>query len=365
MAVVSPVLVLTNQLHTGGAEVYVVTVSRWLKEQGGVVAVAAAPGELASALAPGVSFFPIPLKDVRLALPVAIARVARLVRELQPRVILANSLVTAVVAKVAGAPWGIPVVTVAHGWPADRYRLIARPLGVADVVVAVSADVARRLQRAGLRGDRITIVPNGVDLSPFGPRDAATLTAARAAMGAGPDDVVAVSVGRYVAQKAQHRLIEAVARLAPTHPHLKLAIVGWGEREAELEALAARLGVADRVRLMGRRTDVPDLLLAADLYVSASDWEGMPLSMIEAMAAGLPVLTTDVEGISALVDDDNGVRVPLGDDEAFVDAFGRLAGDELSRLQRGAASRARAEAKFSKGVMCRNLHEVLARVARP
>ncbi|MCB9679948.1 MAG: glycosyltransferase family 4 protein [Alphaproteobacteria bacterium] len=359
MKLPSSVLVLTNHLTTGGAEAYVVAVSGWLAAQGVRVAVAASPGPLVDRLAPGVAYHPTPLTDVRAGLPVAALRVARLVRRHRPDVILANSLVTAWVGRLASAG-RVPVVSVAHGWAADRYRLVARPLAVADTVVAVSEDVARRLKAAGLPDHKVTVVPNGIDLAPFHPRSLDARTRARALVGAGEDEVVVLNVGRFTDQKQQRHLIEVARRLRDTLPELRFGIVGLGPLEDDLRARIAAAGVADTVRLLVARRDVPDLLMAADLYLSTSDWEGMPLSMIEAMAAGLPIVSTHVEGIGALVDDDNGALCPPGDVDALTEAVARFGRDEVLRLHKGSQSRARAERDYSLPVMCGRLAEVLA-----
>ncbi|HMV68877.1 MAG TPA: glycosyltransferase, partial [Myxococcota bacterium] len=124
MPIPSPVLMLTNELVIGGAERYVVTVSRWLVERGARVIVAAAPGPLADALHEDVTFHPTDLKDLRLRVPLAALQIARLIRRYRPRVIVANSLVTAWVARLADPLRRAPVVAVAHGWPAERYRLV-------------------------------------------------------------------------------------------------------------------------------------------------------------------------------------------------------------------------------------------------
>jgi glycosyltransferase involved in cell wall biosynthesis len=362
MSIPSPILLLTNQLTTGGAEVYVLTVSAWLAEQGVQVEIAASPGDLVDRIDPRVRYHPVPLKDLRLGIPAAAARIGAIVRRLRPQVILANSMVTAWVARLANPRLDIPVVAVAHGWPARRYMWVARPLSVADRVVPVSHDVAMRLQRAGLSPERCTIVPNGVDLSPYIPRTRAQRDAARAAFGAGPDDVVVANVGRFVSQKRQERILEIAARLRDVAPHVRYGIIGWGEREAELREEIAARGLGDIVRLLVKRTDVPDLLLASDLYLSTSDWEGMPLSMIEAMAASLPIVATDVEGMRALIDSSNGVLVPPGDLDGLVEGVRRLATDPAARLSRGGESRLRAEQQFSRDVMCRRLAAVLSEV---
>jgi glycosyltransferase involved in cell wall biosynthesis len=337
----------------------VVTVSRWLAERGVQTTVAATPGELVDRLDERVRYYPIALDDLRWSVPWAVARIARLVRRHRPQVIVANSMVTAWVARLAGLPYRIPVVAIAHGWPAERYRLVARPLAVADRVVPVSQEVARRLVEAGLPASKVHIIPNGVDLSPFAPRTAEQQRRAREILGAAEDDVVVTNIGRYVEQKRQHRIVEIAARLRDELPELKYAVIGWGPLEDELRAQIRAAGLEDTVRLLVRRTDVPDLLMASDLYLCTSDWEGMPLSMIEAMAAGLPIVSTDVEGMSALVRPDNGVLCPPGDLDALTDAVRRLGRDEVARLHRGSHSRALAEREFSKDVMCSRLFALL------
>ncbi len=355
----SSVLLLTNHLTTGGAEIYVLTVARWLTQQGARVAVAASPGELVARLDPAVTYHPVRLDDVRLGIGRAALQIRRLVRQHKPDVIIANSMVTAVIARLASLRHSIPVVAVAHGWPAERYRLIAPPLRVADKVIAVSGDVARQLQKSGLPSSKCIIVPNGVDLSPFGPRSRDQLHTAREAFGASSEDVVVVSVGRFVDQKAQHHILEIADALREQLPELRYGIIGWGPLEDQLRAEIERRDLGHLVKLLVRRSDVPDLLMASDIYLNTSTWEGMPLSMIEAMAAGLPIVTTDVEGMSALVSSENGMLAPVGDVESLTDAVRRLGRDEVMRLQRGSESRARAEHKFSKEVMCRRLTNVL------
>jgi glycosyltransferase involved in cell wall biosynthesis len=357
---VSPVLILTNQLHTGGAEIYVLTASRWLAERGVQVIIAATPGEFVSRIDPRVTYHPTKLDDLRADIGLAALRVRRLIKRYRPKVVLANSMLTAWTARLATVRRRAPIVAVAHGWPADRYRFVARPLRVADRVVAVSHDVARQLHKEGLPPRKTIIVPNGVDLSPFGRRTREQQLAAREVFGATEDDVVVASIGRYVPQKAQHHIIEIARRLRDELPELKYGLIGWGDLEDDLRRAIDAAGVGDIVKLLIRRRDVPDLLMASDLYLNTSNWEGMPLSMIEAMAAGLPIVTTDVEGMSALVDSDNGVLAPVGDVDALTEAVRRLGRDEVMRLQRGSESRARAEAKFSMDVMCARLAEVLA-----
>lgn len=361
MSLPSPVLVLTNQLTPGGAERYVLTLTAWLAAEGVRTHLAATPGDLVDDVDPHVVLHPVPLHDRRWSIPAAVFRIRRIVRREGIRAIVANSLVTSWIAKLA-AP-GLPLIAVAHGWPVDRYRLVARPLAVADRVVAVSEEVADRLVRAGLSRTRVVVVPNGIDLGRFGPLAPPTRAAVRATMGASPDEVVLVHVGRFVPQKAQHRLIELADALRD-RPGWRLVIVGWGELEGALRAEADARGLSDRVRFLVRRSDVPDLLRASDLYLSTSDWEGMPLSTIEAMAASLPIVATEVEGMRALVDEANGRLVPPGDADALEATVRGLLDDPALRARLGKASRERAEQRFSHAASCAGLGRVLADVSR-
>ena len=359
----SPVLVLTNHMVVGGAEVYVLTVSAWLAEHGVRTVVAASPGDLVERFHPDVAFEPVPLTDVRLGLPTAVARVRSLVRRLRPRVILANSLVTAWVGRLATWPWNVPVLQVGHGWPEDRYTVVAPLSKVADTVVAVSDEVERRFLAQGFPQAKLDVVRNGIDLAPFAPMDEIERDAVRADFGAGPRDVVITTVGRFTEQKAQHWIPHVAARLRDTHPHLRVrfGIVGYGPREDELRELIARLDVADRVRLLLKRRDVPDLLRGSDILFNCSNWEGMPLSTIEAMAAGLPLVCTDVEGVGALVQPDNGRLVPVGDPAAMAEVLSELVSDDVLRQRLGRASRRRAEQDFSRHRMCSDLARVMLR----
>ena len=358
--VVSPVLMLINTLGVGGAEKYVVTVSNWLAERGARVTVAAEPGgELIGALRPDVRFVPTELGRVRTDLPRMARRIRTLVREERPAVIVTHSLAVTWVARLAVVGARIPIVNVAHGWPEARYRTVAPLMRAADRVVAVSPEVQARLVASGTDPERVVVVHNGVDCRPLGRREGAARAAARHALGAGPAHLLVVSLGRLEDQKAHQHVIAVAAALKETRPELRYAIVGEGDRAAELAALAESAGVAGLVRLTGLRADVPELLGSADIYLNCSNWEGMPLSTIEGMASGLPVVATRTEGSGQLLDEACGIVVPIGDVAAMAHAIDRLAADAPLRARMGAAGSARARAQFSHDRMATELERVL------
>ncbi|RME25826.1 MAG: glycosyltransferase family 1 protein [Deltaproteobacteria bacterium] len=360
---VSPVLLLINTLGVGGAERYVVTVGNWFAERGADVTVAAMDGPMAADLRPDVRFIPTPLQDVRLSLPRAVLRVRRIIQEVRPQVVIANSLVVSWVARLARPARPVPMVTVAHGWPADRYRQVGPLIAVADRVVAVSPDVRQRLVDGGLDPQRCEVVFNGVDLSPFGRRTGEARRRARRAMGAGDDDIVVINVGRLSAQKAHHHVVAIAAALCRRLPAVRFAIAGDGRRRDELASRISAAGLEDRVRLLGARRDVPDLLGSADIYLSTSDWEGMPLSTIEAMASGLPIVATATEGSGQLLTPTSGVVVPVGDTDAMLQAVAELAEDPDRRAAMGTAARQRAIDHFSHDRMVGELAAIARRVA--
>lgn len=358
-------LILNNTLGTGGAERYIVTVANWLVERGIAVTVGAREGELCAELDPRVRFVDIDLEYVRTTLPRAARRVRALIEETAPQAILANSLAASWVGRAAQGLRRVPIVNVAHGWPAERYRRVAPLMRVNDAVVAVSPEVQRKLVAGGLDASRCRVVFNGVDCRPFGPLRGEQRQAARGELGAGPDDLLVINVGRLSAQKAQHHMIELAARLRGRLPALRWAIVGPGEREEELRALARERGVDDILRLLLRRSDVPRLLGSADIYLSTSNWEGMPLSTIEAMASALPCVVTRTEGAGELLDEGSGVLVPVGDLQAMQQAISALAEDPAARRAMGEAARERALRLFSHERMARELLAVIEEVARP
>lgn len=358
----SPLAVITNHLSVGGAERLTLALTTAWAAQGIEVHLAAQDGDLRHELHPEVRFQPMPLHHGRALSPTSLLRLGRWLRAIQPRVILAHSAATTVAAR-AVCPT-TPVVTLAHGWPDARYLVVAPMLRAASHVVAVSEGVMSRLIDAGLPPRALSLIPNGIDLDTLHQVPPPQVAAARRALGGAVDDIVAIHVGRLVAQKRQERLIAAAAALSLSHPRLRWVIVGDGPRRQELAAQITQAGLTDRVQLLGTRSDVPALLLAADLYVSTSDWEGLSLATIEAMAAGLAVVATDVPGTRELLGGGVGVVVPVGDAGKLQAEIGRLVDQEPERLRIGSLARARAQQRFSLDGQRAQLDQVLTRVAR-
>lgn len=173
-----------------------------------------------------------------------------------------------------------------------------------DHFQAVSESAKRAAVRdLGVRPERITVVPRGRDPERLGRPSEERRRRARAALGLAERDEVIVNVGRHEYAKGQLDLVAAVSALAAERPALRLLIAGReGALSGELRAAVETAGLGDRVRLLGHRNDLPEILAAADLFAFPSLYEGLPGAVIEAMALGLPVIGSDIGPVREVVD---------------------------------------------------------------
>jgi glycosyltransferase involved in cell wall biosynthesis len=342
------VLLVITLAETGGAQTYVASLLPALVAEYDVAVAAHGDGFLAAA-ARGAGARYMPLRHVRRRIDplrdlLGLLELVRLFRRERPAVVHANSSKAGILGRLAALAARVPVrLFTVHGWAfkadagltahaylwADR---LMSPLTTTTICVAESE------RRVGLRArtcrpDRTVVIRNGV--AP-GPR-------ARPAAGR---PVTLLSVGRLRRPKDFLTLVRAVAELEPGSVRLRIA--GDGPDRGALEADIARLGLDGAVELLGTRTDVAELLAAAGVFVLCSDSEGLPMSVLEAMAAGVPVVATAVGGVPELVSDaETGILVPPRDPAALARALGALAADADLRERMGEAGRRRAEREFS------------------
>lgn len=251
-------------------------------------------------------------------------------------VVHAHGMRAGALCAMAGA---VPLVVTAHNAP----PLVRAPLSVAypvlervvahraDVVLGVSGDLVRRLRAAGARDTRLAVVAAPETGAPLNGREAT-----RADLAVLPERPLLLTVARLAEQKGLDMLLAAVPSITDRRPEPVVAIAGDGPLWGELHDTAA--GMHADVRMLGHRTDVADLLAAADVFCLTSQWEGPSLVIMEALRAGLPVVSTRVGGIPDLYEG-TVLMVPPGNPAAFAAAVGRVLDDPA--LAEGLRARSR------------------------
>lgn len=341
------VLQVLPEVDPGGAERIVLSLARHLPGDRFHVEIATLDGR--GSLAEEFRSLGCPVRDLgvkdSLHLIVAGRRLRELIGAVRPAIVHSHLLRAHLAAAGAGRCPGV-VATAATEHQADprrwALRLLRRATRRTTIVTAVSDGVRRHLLAAGFDAGRVTTIANGIELDPID--RAARL--APAELGLPPEARMALFVGRLTRQKGLDVLLAAMARLAPDVPAIHLLVAGDGEARSSLEGLASRLGLSARVHFLGRRDDVSQLMKTAHLAVLPSRWEGLSLVLLEAMAAGLPVVATRVEGQAEVIEDGvSGLLVPSEDPAGLAEAMRRLLGDAAlsARLGEAAAEKVRRE----------------------
>ncbi len=278
----------------------------------------------------------------------ALARFLRIVRAERPGVVHGFLFWAYVLGAFAARVSRVPAVVASRrslshfkaGTP--HYRLLERVANrLTDLVVANSEAVRRdAIDTERLPPEKVRVVYNGLDLDSYrGAPDPAT----RRALDIPDQAPVVLVVANFIAYKAHQDFMEAWAPIVRTTPGAVAVLVGEGPTRSDIEALARELGIEHAVRFAGRRMDVPDLLAASDLLVHPSLQEGFSNAILEAMAAGKPVVATAVGGnVEAVVDGQTGFLVPPADAPALTDAVRRVLCDADLRRTLGEAARDRA-----------------------
>jgi glycosyltransferase involved in cell wall biosynthesis len=286
---------------------------------------------------------------------VAMLRLRRTIRAGHYDVVHTHSSKAGILGRIAARLAGVPVIVhTAHGWGFNDHqpwyvfwlyvvleRLCAPLTGAIVVVGAPNREKGLALGIG--RPEQYRLIRSGIEVQAF--RDVRTSRdEARRRIGLPRDAFVIGSVGRLEGQKAPLDLLAAFVPVATEHPEAHLVYVGEGSWRGELEAAIARAGLGGRVHLVGLRRDVPELLRAFDVFALASRWEGLPRVFPQAMAAGLPIVATRVDGApDAITPGENGWLVDVGDMAAMARYLRALADDPALARRMGAAGRARVD----------------------
>lgn len=301
-------------------------------------------------------------------------------RQWQPTIIHTHGVRGSVAGRIAGKLLGIPVVTSIHSdlrydyaSPIKRklfMQMEARTRHLSQRVIATSAALYAVLRQRGYPAEQLVQIDNGMDVARAERLLAEARqhpTGIRAQLGITQASRVIVCVARLHPVKRHDVLIDAVALMpedihgAPVH----LLLVGDGAMRTDIEARVAQYGrrLAHRVHLLGARDDVMAILCESDLFALTSQMEGMPLSVLEAMLAGLPVAVSKVGGMADLVTPECGLLVPVGNPQTLAQGLERILSDELLCRRMGQKGRERVLAHYSLERLHAQMADFYARVA--
>ncbi len=366
------VLHITSGNMYGGVETFLAT---WPRESGAAPAMhsdfaVSFEGRFSDELV-RLGGVPHVLGPVRLSRPHTLLRarsaLTRLLRQARFDVVVCHQPWAFVAFGSAARRAGLPVVLWVHTASEGRHWLdrLAR-LGKPDLTICNSHFTAARLS-TWLSASRVEPVYCPVSV-PVTTEDAQRVKV-RSALGARADDVVIVQVSRLEAMKGQHVLLAALSELRDL-TGWTCWIVGGAQRRLEaaymreLREFAGRRGIASRVNFLGERSDVPSILRAADIFCQPNTApEGFGLSMIEAMHAGLPVVTSEIGGACEIVNESCGVLTPVADELALSTALKSLIIDRDRRLRLGAAALERPSVLCDATRQMRRIHNLLSTVA--
>jgi len=325
-----------------------------------------ANGDDAELRALGAELVKLPAR--RLIDPVRFARLVRALRRGHFDVVHTHLAGANILGVVAASLLRIPSVVTLHStrssaddhWYHGRLeRFVLRRLATTLIAVGEETAIAQS-DRIGRRD--LVVMPNAV--TPIPPLDPAVRRTVRNAIMADPDRRLVLTVGRLEPPKAHADLIDAFAAVVRRGVDAELAIVGRGSLQEETEAVVAAHGLCDRVHFLGVRDDVHEVMHAADLFALSSRWEGLPMVLLEAMESELPIVSTDVGDVGAVLDDSAARVVPPGDPGALADGLVEALADlDVGRDLTTAAVRTVRERYSSAGWACQ-LYDRYAEIVR-
>ncbi len=280
----------------------------------------------------------------------ALAGLVRLLGKIKPCLVHAHTSKAGILARAAAGLRRVPSVFTAHTWcfaegTSRLWHTVGTPLerGASRVcrkIITVSEANRQLAIGRGIRPEKIRTVHNGIPDCSY-----------RAHPGSNTGPVKILMAARIAPQKDHASLLRAVAKLS--HP-VEVLVAGDGPLRPQMEAMAAELGIANSVRFLGDRRDMPELLAQSHIFALPTHWEGFPISILEAMRAGLPVVASDVGGVSEAISDGvTGFTTRPGDDQDFADKLQALVQSPDLRGNFGRAARSRYEENFTSAIMLR------------
>ncbi|MGC9399873.1 MAG: glycosyltransferase [Anaerolineae bacterium] len=364
------VLLLNTQMEAAGAQKAMLELARGLKQRGHEVTVVTMYDK--DAYVPlfeeryGLEIVDLEMKQPGAKNPLirawrfarGLIRLYRLMRAKRPQVVQTfshySNILGPFIAWLARAPMRVSSQRMSlkdyPDWLLHSDRIVANSF-LTHKMVAVSEGTRHfSIEEEGIRPDKLVTIHNGIDVERFSiDLSSKAEQALRHELRLEPDSLIILTVARLHPQKGHKYLIEAIPHILRDFPQARFLFVGEGELAEELKAQVRGADLEKYVRFLGVRQDVPQLLAISDLFVLPSLWEGLPNSVLEAMAAGVPVVATHVDGTPEIIGDgDTGILIPPADPAALEQAIRRLLKDESLQASIAKAAKKHVERKFSR-----------------
>lgn len=245
----------------------------------------------------------------------------------------------------------------------QRIKLRVLDAMVTRIVCVSAGNLRSHLRNGGRPAGKSIVIPNGV--TPAAIPDVRARQAWRERLGLPADACISVMAGALVPRKGPAEFVEAAAAALQREPSLHFAIAGVGPEEAAVRALSERLGIANRVHVLGRVEPLRDAYAAFDIFVQPSQYEGLSIAMLEALYAGLPMVTTAVDGVDEAAPDGRGaIIVPIGDTTALGEGIARLAQDASLRRDLAAITQAHVRQHLTTDAMYARYAELYRKLSR-
>ncbi len=344
------VQIITRSDNIGGAQTHVMDLAKELQKQGNKVEVIVGGNGvfIDQLINKGVKVHPIPylirslhpLNDLR-----AVFEIRKLLKDIQPNVVATHSSKAGILGRIAAWSLHIPSVFTAHGWAFTEgvpkfkqifYLIVEKIAGSFTNKVITVSDYDRMLSQKHrvVPLYKVNMIHNGVSNIPISNVTQST------------DNPTFIMTARLEKPKNHIFLLQALSKLKDKR--WQVYFIGDGRLRLDIEYWIKKLELKNKVHLLGERTDVIQQLQNCDGFILISDWEGLPISILEGMRAGLPIIASDVGGVSELVTDDvNGFLIPKGNKEMLISKLSLLIQNKELRERLGKASRKKYENQFS------------------
>ncbi len=333
------ILQFNTNFKQGGIQRHILDLTEHLRSQGHHVTLAGTPNVWGNADIDS-DFEDVALSEVSSSEASVVSRVqaafrcSKVLRSIIKKrgidIVHSHETAPAIVARLALRTSSIPKVITYHGSAPERTQQFAKVSRFcANFVVSPSQTTLQQLIEFGVPSERTKVLGLGVDAKPK--PSAPEVARIREDLGLLPDDRLCLSLSRLDFQKGIDVMIEVAAKVLPVHPNVVFAVGGTGPLADEVSGWAEKAGVSDRFKFLGSVSDVENYLGAADVFLLTSRWEALPISIVEAFRAGVPVIATDCGGVAELVNDNVGRLCRVGDVDQLASAIGEVMGNQALR----------------------------------